>query len=342
MATLRMSSLRVGVGIVALGGAALMAVGGSAVSQSQAVIRADGSSTVYPITTAVAKAFAATPAGRSARVDVAFSGTGGGFKKFCDGKTDISNASRPISTQEMERCRKGMVRFIELPVAFDALTVVVNPANTWATSITVDELKRMWEPAAQGKVMTWQQVHPSWPNRPLKLWGPGRDSGTFDYFTQVTMGESGASRLDYFDSEDDAVLVKGVAADPNSLAYFGLAYYEANAKQLKALPVAAGRGPVPPTRANVENAKYQPYSRPLFIYVNAKALQDKPALRQFVTYYLNQASTLVPQVGYIPLPAEGYQLARVHLFRGKVGTVFQGQAQPNLTIGELLRKQAAF
>ncbi|MBF2097936.1 MAG: PstS family phosphate ABC transporter substrate-binding protein [Gloeomargaritaceae cyanobacterium C42_A2020_066] len=293
----------------AVGILALWIGGTHAVSQTRpAAIRIDGSSTVYPISAAVAKAYASTPAGRTTPIDIQFSGTGGGFRKFCAGKTDISNASRPISDQEEAQCRQAKVGYVELPVALDALTVVVHPSNTWASAITVAELRRIWEPAAQGKINTWQQVRSTWPNRPLKLYGPGRDSGTFDYFTEATMGKAGASRTDYVASEDDNVLVKGVSTDPNSLGYFGLAYYEANPKDLKALGIDSGRGSVMPTRSNVEQDRYHPYGRPLYIYVSTKALRENPALRPFVTFYLNQASTMATKVGYIPLPAAESQL----------------------------------
>lgn len=304
-------------------------------------VRIDGSSTVFPITKAIAEEFRKTQTG-NVQVKVDFSGTGGGFEKFCAGKTDINNASRPILEKEMAACKRAGVAYIELPVAFDALTVAANPKNGWAKDITMAELQKIWEPAAEGKITTWQQIRPSWPNRPLKLFGPGKDSGTFDYFTAVTMGQDGASRSDYIASEDDNVLVQGVSKDPIALGYFGFAYYEENQGKLKALAVDNGQGPVMPSRQTVENAEYQPLSRPLFIYVNSKSAQDKPEVEAFVEFYLKNARQLVDDVGYIPLPEEGYHLSWIHFQRGKVGTVFSGQPQPNLTIGELLRKQAKF
>jgi len=317
------------------------------VSASQAVTKADntvkidGSSTVYPITKAVAEEFRSSKASNKAQMTVNFSGTTGGFEKFCAGQTDINNASRPILTAEMEACNKNSVRYIELPIAFDALAVVVHPQNNWAKDITVAELKKMWEPAAEGKITRWQQVRASWPDRPLKLYGAGKKSGTFDYFTEAVVGKVRTSRNDYTASEDDDVLVEGVSKDPNALGYFGFAYYEANQGKLKALAVNNGKGSVLPLRQNVEKARYQPLSRPLFIYVNARSAQIKPALKDFVDFYIQKAPTLV-SVGYVPLPAEGYHLDNVHFNRGKVGTVFEGEAQINLTIGELLRKQAKF
>lgn len=306
-----------------------------------AEVKVDGSSTVYPITEAIAKEFQSNQTGK-AQVMVGVSGTGGGFKKFCAGETDINNASRPILTAEMEACNKAGVRYIELPVAFDALTVVVHPQNDWAKDITVAELKKMWSKAAQGKITRWKQIRADWPDRPLNLYGAGKDSGTFDYFTEATVGQLKASRSDYTASEDDNVLVEGVSKDPNALGYFGLAYYEANQGKLKALAVDNGFGTVLPSRQTVEKGRYQPLSRPLFIYINARSAQNKPEVQDFVNFYIKKAPALVSSVGYVPLPVEAYHLDSVHFSRGKVGTVFAGEAQLNLTIGELLRKQATF
>lgn len=301
----------------------------------------DGSSTVFPITEAVAKAFQKTQA-EEVEIKIDFAGTSGGFRKFCAGETDISNASRPIQPIEMEACKKAGVPYIELPIAFDALTVVVNPQNTWAKDITLPELQKMWAPASEGKLMTWQQIRPSWPDKPLNLFGAGKDSGTFDYFTEAVVGEAKASRQDYTASEDDNVLVQRVSEDPNGLGYFGYAYYEANQDRLKALGIDSGNGPVLPSPKTVEKAEYQPLSRPLLIYVNAKSAQTKPEVKAFVDFYLKNASTLVKSVGYVPLPDEGYRLGEVHFHRAKIGTVFDGKAQFNLTLGELLRKQEKF
>jgi len=303
-------------------------------------VQIDGSSTVLPITQAIATEF--RQQANNVRITVEFSGTGGGFEKFCAGATDISNASRPIVAKEMAACKKAGVPYIELPIAFDALTVVVNPQNHWAEVMTLAELKKIWEPAAQGKITRWKQVRPGWPDRPLTLYGPGKDSGTFDYFTEAVIGKAGASRNDYIASEDDDVLVAGVSKDPNALGYFGYAYFEANPNQLKALAIDTGEGPVLPSRQIVEDGEYQPLARPLFIYVNAKAAQEKPEVRAFVEFYLENADKLVSSVGYVPLPEEGYRLGLVHFHRGKVGTVFVGKPQPNVTIAELLRKQARF
>lgn len=305
-------------------------------------VRIDGSSTVYPITKAVAEEFKSSKTGKNAQVTVNFSGTTGGFEKFCNGETDISDASRPILTAEMAACNKNSIRYIELPVAFDALTIAVHPQNNWAKDITVAELKKIWEPAAQGKITRWNQVRSLWPDRPLKLYGAGNKSGTFDYFTEAIVGKVRASRNDYVASEDDNVLVEGISKDPNALGYFGFAYYEENQNKLKVLAVNNGEGSVLPSHQTVEKAQYQPLSRPLFIYVNAKAAQNKPAVKEFVDFYNEKAPTLVSSVGYVPLPEEAYDLNRVHFYTGKVGTVFEGEAELNLTIGELLRKQAKF
>ncbi len=301
----------------------------------------DGSSTVFPITQAIASAFA-IEGGAAVPVNVSFSGTGGGFKKFCTGETDINNASRPISLAEMAICREAGVPYIELPVAFDGLVVVVNSENDWAKSLTTEELKRMWGPAAEGQIESWNQVRAEFPDRPLNLFGPGTDSGTYDYFTEAIVGDSGDSRRDYVPSEDDETLVRGVSQDPNALGYFGLAYYESNPTDLRPVAIDSGKGPVVPSRATVEAAKYQPLARPLFIYVNAERAQENPALREFVNFYLARAAATAGEVGYIPLPEEAYHIARVTFTTGEAGTVFDGRPQFDLTIAELLRKRAQY
>lgn len=304
-------------------------------------IKIDGSSTVYPITQAVAKEFNAKNI-VPAEVKVDFSGTGGGFEKFCAGETDINDASRPIQLNEIAKCKEAGVAYIELPVAFDALSVVIHSENNWASEITLAELKKIWEPGAQGKITKWNQVRASWPDKPLTLYGPGNDSGTYDYFTEAIVGKTGASRSDFFDSEDDDILVDEISQDPNAMGYFGLAYYEANPGKMKPLAVNSGNGSVLPSAETVENATYQPLSRPLFIYVSLGSAQNNPAVREFVYYYLEQAPQIVSTVGYVPLPKEAYHLNKVHYNQGKVGTVFEGNSQFNLTIGELLRKQAKY
>jgi phosphate transport system substrate-binding protein len=322
-------------------GATLLNACSPAESRSPSPIRIDGSSTVFPITDAVAKAYRQKQANPTA-VNISISGTSGGFKKFCQGETDIANASRPINSEEMAACRQTGIAYIELPIAFDALTITVNPQNSWAKDITLAELKTLWEPSAQGKIVRWQQIRPTWPNQPIVLYGAGKDSGTFDYFTEVVNGKSRVSRTDYIASEDDEILVAGISKDPNALGYFGLSYYETNKDKLRSLAIDSGKGAVSPSRETVEKAEYQPLSRPLFIYVNAKTAQANPEVRVFVEFFLKQGKELVASTGYIPLPDAGYHISYVHFQRVKVGTVFGGKAQPNLRIEELLRKTAEF
>jgi len=311
---------------------------GSAFPGSIALVKVDGSSTVFPITEAVAEEFQKHTRG-AVRVTVGISGTGGGFKKFCRGETDVQDASRPILSSEMEACRTNGVQYYELPVAFDALTVAVNPQATWIDSITVDELQHIWEPAAQNRVLKWNQIRPTWPDMPLKLFGAGSDSGTFDYFTEAIVGKTKASRGDYTGSEDDNTLVQGISNDNQAIGYIPYAYFEPNKKRLKAVAVDGGKGPVAPSRENVENGSYQPLSRPIFIYVNAKSA-GKAEVKQFVEFYLGQAPLLVPQVKYVPLPKEAYALALSHFHTGKLGTAFQGASTIGLKIEDLLRRES--
>lgn len=305
------------------------------------VIRIDGSSTVYPITEAIVEEFS-TVESQEIPVEVAFSGTGGGFEKFCAGETVINDASRPISQAEMQACREADIRYYELPIGFDALTVVVNPENTWAEEITIEELEMIWASGAQREVTTWNDIRADWPDNEISLYGPGTDSGTYDYFTEVVIGEGSESRSDYIASEDDDLLARGISQDPNALGYFGFAYYEENQDSLKALAISDGDRAVLPSAEAVEQGQYHPLSRPLFIYVNAQAAQESPALQTFVRFYLENAPTFVQEVGYVPLPQEGYEVAITQFYRGKVGTVFDGELQPGLTIGELLSKRATF
>ena len=307
---------------------------------AQSLIKIDGSSTVYPITEAVAEDFQKSNKG-TVRVTVGISGTGGGFKKFCRGEIDIADASRPILKKEMEECAKAGIRYVELPVAFDALTVVVNPQNDFVKQLTVEELKKMWEPAAQGKLKSWKEVNPVWPDLPLKLYGPGADSGTFDYFTEAIVGKSKSSRGDYTASEDDNVLVQGVSRDKGGLGYFGYAYYAENQKKLRAVPIVAKAGgpAVAPSVEAVMNATYQPLARPIFIYINEKSLA-KPEVKEFVGYYLAHGAKLSKEVKYVPLPEAAYKLAWEHVQKNKLGTVFGGTAEVGITIEELQRREA--
>ena len=301
------------------------------------IVQIDGSSTVFPITEAVAEEFQAHKKG-AVKVTVGISGTGGGFKKFCRGETDISDASRPILRKEMDACKAAGIEYYELPVAYDALTVMVNPKNDWITSMTVAELKTIWAPEAQNKITKWSQVNPKWPDAPLKLYGPGADSGTFDYFTEATVGKAKSSRGDFTASEDDNVLVQGISNDKNALGYFGFAYYIENQKKLKAVAIDGGKGPVAPSSATVENGSYAPLSRPIFIYVSKKAAQ-KPEVKEFVEFYLKNAAPLVKEVKYVPLPASAYSTALEHFHKGKLGTVFGGEPEVGLKIEDLLKRE---
>jgi len=268
-------------------------------------VKVDGSSTVFPITEAVAEEFGKVKANRRVRVTVGVSGTGGGFKKFLAGETDINDASRPIKQKEIDKAIKNGVQYIELPVAYDGLSVVVNKSNTWVDFLTVAELHKIWKPGST--VKTWKDIRSSWPNQKIQLYGPGTDSGTFDYFTEVINGKSQVSRSDFTKSEDDNVLVTGVAGDKGSLGYFGFAYYVENKDKLKVVPIKQGdKKPVPPTMTTINNGSYAPLSRPIFIYVNLKSAH-KPEVREFVRFYLKQAKELATEVGYVPLPDQEYQ-----------------------------------
>jgi phosphate transport system substrate-binding protein len=272
-------------------------------------VRIDGSSTVYPITEAVAEEFRTEQP--NVKVTVGLSGTGGGFKKFSRGETDINNASRHIKEEESKACEANNIHHLELEVAYDGLSVVVNPQNTWVDYLTVEELRKMWEPAAQGKIKKWSEIRAGWPDEEFRLYGAGTESGTYDYFTEAVMGEARSSRGDFTASEDDNVLVQGVSTDKNGLAFFGFAYYEENKAKLRAVPIddgndENGKGPIMPTVETVKDKSYAPLSRPLFIYVNSAAV-DKPGVSEFVRFYLGHSSELVREVGFIPLTDEEYK-----------------------------------
>jgi phosphate transport system substrate-binding protein len=313
----------------------------SGVAGAGATIKIDGSSTMYPITDRMAKNF------QEARKDpvgiaVEISGTGGGFAKFCRGEIDIANASRPIRRKEMKACDKAGVRYTELPVAFDAVTVVVNPANDWSRTMTIAELKKIWEPAAQGKIMRWNQVNPAWPAEAFKLYAAGPASGTFDYFTEAVVGKAKSGRSDVIASEDDNVLVQGVASDRNALGYFGFGYYAENKDKVKAVAIDNGSGEaVMPSVETVEDGTYQPLSRPIFIYVSTKAA-GKPEVREFVEFYMKNASALARGAHYFPLPPRAYR-ANMEIFKTRrLGTVFDGFLPESLTIDDLLKREARF
>lgn len=304
-------------------------------ASAQTTIAVDGSSTVFPITEAVAEEF--QKRNRGVRVTVGISGTGGGFRKFCRGETAIQDASRPILKQEMEECARTGVRYIEVPVAFDALTVVVNPQNTFAGCLTVAELKRVWEPAAQGRITNWNQVREGFPDARLTLYGAGSDSGTFDYFTEAVNGRSKASRGDYTASEDDNVLVQGVARDRNALGYIPFAYVVGHLRELKPVEIDGGRGCVAPSAEAVVNGTYQPLSRPLFLYVSLQAM-ERPEVRSFMEFYLSgEGQKLIREVRYVPLPQEAYDVGMRRLQRRTAGTGYGGNPEVGMPIAEVLR-----
>lgn len=274
-------------------------------------IKIDGSSTVYPITEAIAEEFRVTQGG--VNVSVGVSGTGGGFKRFGRGEIDINNASRPIKENEVKACEENSIQYVELQVAFDGLAVLVNPQNTWVDHFTVEELKKIWEPDAQGKITKWSQIRAGWPDEPFNLYGPGVASGTYDYFTEAIVGKSGSSRGDYTASEDDNVLVQGIAGDKNAVGFFGHAYYEENKELLKVIGVDNGAGVVLPSSETVKNGTYAPLSRPVFIYVTKTAAQ-RAEVAAFVSFYLSNAPTLVPDVGYIPMEDYSKEQAKFTAF----------------------------
>jgi len=286
------------------------------------MILIDGSSTVAPITSAVAEDFQIDNPG--VRVPVGISGTGGGFKKFCAGETDVQDASRPIKASEAELCAQNGIEYIELPVAYDGMAVMVNPNNDWAECLTVEELNTIWRPEAEGVVMKWNQVRADFPDRDLTLYGAGADSGTYDYFTEAIMGQAGASRGDFLPSEDDNVLVQGISGDDNAMGFFGLAYYEQNADKLKLVAVDGGNGCILPDAVTVGNSTYQPLSRPIFIYVNKARVEEKPIISDFISFYMTNGATLSSEVGYIAMPAEIYTAAQARFDARTVGSIYEG------------------
>ena len=303
-------------------------------------VEIDGSSTVFPITEAVAGEFQKE---HEARVTIGVSGTGGGFKKFCRGETAINDASRPIMPTELKRCEENGVEFIELPIAYDGISVVTHKDNDWVDSMTVAELKKIWEPAAQGKINNWSQVRDSWPDKDLELYGAGVASGTYDYFTKAIVGEEGASRGDFTSSEDDNVLVKGVSSDKNSLGFFGFAYYRQNTDKLDAVPIKAegASKAVAPSTETIADGTYQPLTRPLFIYVKAEAAKKK-AVSEFVNYYLNESASLVEDVGYVAPPESAYKKVRKRFENRVTGSMFGGEgSEVGVSIDELLEKSTS-
>jgi phosphate transport system substrate-binding protein len=307
-------------------------------SNASGGVKVDGSSTVFVISEAAAADFQKEKK-NAIKVTVGTSGTGGGFKKFCRDEIDIVNASRPILEKEIAACKEKNVEYIELPIAYDALTVVVNPANTWAANLKVEELKKIWSPEAQGKVGNWKDVRAGFPDGKMTLFGAGTNSGTFDYFTEAIVGKAKSSRGDYTAAEDDNVLVQGVSKDKNALGYFGYAYYEANKTKLKAVGIDSGKGPVLPSPKAVQDGTYTPLSRPLFIYVNAKAA-DKAEVKEFVEYYFKNATALVNDVKFVSLPETAYTKILENFKAKKKGSVFGGKEAIGLKIEDLLKLEA--
>jgi phosphate transport system substrate-binding protein len=301
-------------------------------------IRIGGSSTVFPVMQAAIAAYQKGGAHRQVRFELKETGTSAGFRQFCSGQLPLANASRPINAKELKSCAAKGVTFLELPIGFDAITVVVNPGNSWASSITTQELARLWKQGAAGSVKTWSQVNLDWPNRPIRLCGPGKDSGTYDYFNKAINGDEDNSRTDYFASEKDNDLVACVAKSPEALGYFGFAYYQANAKRLKPLSVVGRRGAARPSVASVQKELYVPLSRPLFVYVNDRALRQRPELQKFVTYVVQNGLSLVKQAGYIPMPSSTYMLVESKLYRHVTGTAFGGDLPVGLTTGQALQR----
>ena len=291
--------------------------------QLRGTVSLDGSSTVFPISEAVAEEFLAVQP--RVRVTVGASGTGGGFKKFLAGEIDINDASRPIKMKEVDKANEMGIGYIELPVAYDGLSVVVNKKNTWVDHLTVAELSKIWQPGST--VTNWSDVRDGWPEMKIRLYGPGTDSGTFDYFTETINGKSGASRPDYTANEDDNALVQGISGDEGSLGYFGYAYYAANQDKLKLVPIDGGKGPIAPTQTTINNGTYAPLSRPIFIYVRPDAL-DRKEVRTFVDFYIDSAAMLASEVGYIPLPDAVYAGAKKRIEVRELGTAYHKDATP--------------
>lgn len=310
----------------------LSACGGDTKTATNAAetISIDGSSTVFPLSEAAAESFSATARG-GARVTVGESGTGGGFRKFCRGETQIQGASRPILTQEIEACAATGVEYVEIPIAFDGLTIVVHPSNP-VRAATLAELRRAWEPAAERSITNWRQVNPQWPDMAMPLYGAGTASGTFDFFTEAVVGEAKKSRTDYTPTEDDNVTVQGVLSNPGAMGYFGYAYYEQNSQRLTALTIDG----VAPTPQTIADGSY-PLARPVFIYVNAEALR-RPQVLRFVLHYVENAATLTPRVGYVPLPASAYETFATRVRERQAGTAFGGHQEVGANIEEVISR----
>jgi len=307
------------------------------------VIKIDGSSTVYPVSEAVAEDY--NKVKPDVKVTIGISGTGGGFKKFINKEIDIADASRPIKTVEAHKCDSLGIKYIEVPFAYDGIAIVVNPKNTWVDKITTDELKTIWDASSQGKIMTWNQVRKSWPNKPLKLFAPSTDNGTFDYFTEAINGKAQQSRGDYTASATPNMLVQGIANDENALGYFGLAYYSNNKDKLKLIPVvnskdSANATAILPSAETVENGTYKPLSRVLFVYVNTDAYA-RPEVKDFLTFYLQDVPKIISDVGYFPLQNDLYPIVTKRLQDGTTGSIYTNGSEQGTTLEGLLNPSAA-
>lgn len=328
-------------GTVALAGS-ILTFPASQASAAPASVRIDGSSTVYPITEAVAEEF--QRGNRDVRITAGISGTGGGLKRLCGGEIDVAGASRPIKESEVALCGKNAVGYIELPIAYDGIAIVVNKRNTWARTMTVAELRKLWEPDAQKTVTRWSQLRPGWPDKPIHLFGAGVDSGTYDYFTEAIVGKEHASRGDFTSSEDDNVLVQGVASDPYALGFFGFAYYNENRGKIDAVAIddgnpANGTAAVLPSPKSIRTGAYQPLARPLFLYVSAKSA-SRPEVQKLIRFYLTAGQPLVSEVGYVPLPEAGYKLVAERFERRITGSLFGGHgSQVGVSVESLLRAE---
>ena len=316
-------------------------IGCTASVTPKSTVQIDGSSTVFPITEAMAEEF--QKENPTTQVVAGISGTGGGFKRFCRGETDINDASRPIKEAEVKLCTENGIEYIELPIAYDGLAVMVHPSNDWVDYLTVAELQRIWEPEAQNTIMRWNQIRPEWPDKAISLYGPGVDSGTYDYFTEAIVGKEGASRGDFVASEDDNVLVQGISTDPSSLGFFGFAYYQENKDKLKLVPIdntdqGSAENALLPTPGTINDGSYRPLSRPIFIYVSSKTIED-PAVTRFVNFYIDpdNAEKLVSEVQYIPLPKDLYTLVGQRFREKTYGSLFEPGSQVGVTLQQLLR-----
>ena len=316
-------------------GLATLPLSVSAVPAGGAVLRIGGSSTVSPILNEAIEAYRA--AGNKGAIDLSETGSTDGFRRFCRGQLEIANASRPISSRELKSCASSGVIFLELPIAFDAITVVVHPSNTWAKQISLKQLNSLWGRQAQGRVSRWNQVNPAWPNRPIQLCGPGADSGTFDFFNKAVNGDAENSRRDFTASEDDNVISRCVSKNPAALGYFGFSHYQANRSNLRALPIGTGVGAIPPSLSSVQAGKY-PLARPLFLYINDKALSQRSDVQRFTSFTVRNGLRLVEKAGDIPLPSSTYNLVESKLYKRVTGSAFAGELPVGLTIGEVLRR----